>query len=340
MNTAGDLVRLHLDSCRFREADTANTSMRGYDREFSAVARLGQRLLRLDLERVDLADHPELAEVLPTSLGDRLSAVQFPRQATSPARGPLGSFIPLTELLLEVLAIRWRRRESLHVLALIHLVAEYSGHLVWESALDHAADPIRLAGDVSGRASLWGQVGDNDCGHARSQQHLAARVRDNSMARSDKRWAEFLHEDYSRLGELLSVCAVRGSMRTFGRRVRSCDVDCSVWTRRSHAERESLEARARLAVLFSRSPLIQLRHSAPIGHFFGVPDLGEITAAWSDMAVEVERRTGVSLVTRPGREAMPDNVATLCRSIAGAEITPTTLVADVVEHLKHLLGES
>ena len=340
MEPAAELVALHLEWCRFREADTAFQKLVGEHREFSAVARLGQRLLRLDLERVDLADHGHLASAVPSDLASRVGGLQFPRRPDSIDRGPLADFGPLVSLMLEVFAIRWRRRESLHVLALIHLIGEYAGHMAWEPVLGHSLDPPMLADDVSGRASLWGQVGDDRCGHRRSQQHLASEVSELEMMRSEARWVEFLHEEYSRVGEMMTVCALRGSMRAFDRRVRGCSAHCSVWVRHSEADRDALERRARLAALLGASPLIQMRHSAPVGHFFGVPDLEEIAQEWGRFAHEARKRLGHDLSVGGGVDDMPQNLCLLISALRGEPTQQSSLVADVVSHLRSLLDAS
>lgn len=332
-----DLVHLHLDDCRFNQAEAAHVALAGPNRRIAALARFGQRLLRLDLEDIDLGDRPELRRELPASLLAAAQPLAFPRQPHDLRRGPLGSAVPLYRLMLEVIEIRWRRRESLHVLALLHLLAEYAGHLAWEGVLGHAGDPRDLGAATSGRASRWGDLDDDLCGHSMSQRHLAIDLADQSVMRSPEAWQEFLREDYSRVGEMLSVCGVRGSMRAFGKRARACDAECSVWARIHPDDRATLEARCRLAALFGRSPIVQLRHSSPIGHFFGVPSRDELADAWWEMAGKVKRQLDIDLVDDKSAarvDAMPANIASLCCHLAGEPMTPLGLVGRVVEEFR------
>ena len=48
-------------------------------------------------------------------------------------------------------------------------------------------------------------------------------------------------------------------------------------TRLPLEHRRDLDARVRLAAVYVGSPIVALRHHAPVGHFFGVPSVQEIS---------------------------------------------------------------
>ena len=288
--------------------------------------------MRLDLEDVLLGDQPERAGLLPAALVDRAREVSFPQRADG-SRGALASFVPLYSLLLEVLAVRWRRGQTVQLLAILHLIAEYGGHLVWESVLGHPADPARLANDVGGRASRWADLDDDDCAHNRSQRYVAVSIRDREPATSPHAWQRYLREEFSRVGDALTVCSTRDSSTVWGVRPRSCQARCSVWTRYSDDQRAQLENGTRLVVLMSRSPLLQLRHSAPIGHFFGVPELDEVSAEWDALASRIARDTGVELTG----DSVVAQAADLCTEMAGVQIGPSDLIGQTVRTCRELL---
>ena len=68
--------------------------------------------------------------------------------------------------------------------------------------------------------------------------------------------------------------------------------------------RRDLDARVRLALVYVGSPLVALRHHAPVGHFFGVPSVQEISAAWladlDEAHRAVEGRQQSAADRRPG----------------------------------------
>ncbi len=318
-----DLVALHLDNCRFSEAEAAAIASGRGSPKVEALSLLGRRLFRLDLEDVQLEDRPDLAKLVPRALMAKMGPVAFPSEPDQKNRGALSSFIPLYQLLLEVFDVRWRRGQMLHALAILHLVAEFGGHLAWESALGHPADPAMLGKNVAGRASRWGDLDDDECGQSRSQKHQAAAIADRDPLRSPEAWRRFMREDFSKTGDQLVVCATRESGRVWGRRPRVCEARCSVWTRHSAATREALERRCQLVSLLGRSPLLQLRHSAPIGHFFGVPSRDEVLDAWASFAKRVRRDTDLDL----GAGDLTQQLGRYCSGVAGVPLAPSKLLA-------------
>jgi len=329
------LVADHLRGCRFAEARAA-WQVLGDPRSpeagpIEALTLFGRRLLRLDLEDIALDDRPELARHLDPDLAALGRRLNFPRRATDPDRGPLGHPLELVSQLLESLRVRWERSEILHVMALIHLLGEYLGHLAWSGVLGDGADPMSLPDHVRGSHSLWGDLEDRRCGHGRAQKKLALRILRAEPAHSDRSWVQFLRRDYSRIGDLLSVCATRDSGRAWKGRVRNCDAPCSVWTRLDQGRQLELEQKMEIVRWYTRSPLLQLRHSAPVGHFFGVPTRDEIEEQWDVMADRMATRLDVDL----GEGGVPPQAARLCGLVAGTDITP----GRNLERVGSLLGE-
>ncbi len=334
------LIEDHLRRCRFAEARAAWQVLGDPSSpealSIEALTLFGRRLLRLDLEDIALSDRPDLAARLGTETADLAALgrrLNFPRRAADPDRGPLGHPLELVSQLLESLTVRWEHSEVLHIMALIHLLGEYLGHLAWSSVLGDGADPMSLPRHVKGAHSLWGDVEDRRCGHGRAQKKLALRILRAEPARSDQAWVRFLRTDYSRVGDLLSVCATRDSGRAWNGRVRHCDAPCSVWTRLDGRTQLVMEGRMEIVRWYVRSPLLQLRHSAPVGHFFGVPTRQEIEEQWEVMADRMASRLDVDL----GEGELPRQAARLCSLVAGVEITAGRNLERVAARLGELM---
>jgi hypothetical protein len=330
-----DALAFHLDACRFNEANAVYAAIgeSAHDAaEFASIALFGQRLLRLDLVDIGLGDEPLLAAALPAHLERGARPLHFPETPEQRDRGALDDVPALFSHILEAFEIRWRRGDMLQVVALLHLVGEYVGHLAWHRVLGHSADPARLRDSVAGRDSRWGKVDANDCGHGRPQRHLARKVNEGDMLKSSEAWVSFLRSDYSRLGEQLLVCASRRSIRPGGRRARTCDAPCSVWTSIDEQQRIGLERSARIAVWFRGSPVVGLRHGAPVGHFFGVPDKAEVLEAWATFLKTLARREDVHV--KEG--TLPEQLNDVVGQIAGHQVRAGTLIAEAVVELRRL----
>jgi len=322
-------VGAHLAGCRFKESAALFDAVSPDEesaRRFRALAVFGQRLLRLDLVDVMLVDEPELAPLLPEDLTSRARQLSFPSTADARDRGALESTPVLFGHVLEAFDIRWGRGDRLQVVSLMHLVAEYAGHLAWHSTLGHGGDPLRLAVHVDVGGSRWGQVDAADCGHGRHHRHLAKRIVERDMAKSPEAWSEFLRAEYSRVGEQLIVCATRRTLRSWGTRARVCDAPCPVWTALDADAAARVETGVRLAVWLRNSPAVELRHGAPVGHFFGVPDREEVEESWAKLARQLARREQVVL----RGDGLNDQLRDLCGHIAGRPVPATTLIADTI----------
>lgn len=300
-----DVVDALLEEYRFGgiEAIAAILDLPGAARHrVEQLAHAGDRLLELDAE-----DFAQLAADghLPATVVERVRAAQFPRDPAAADRGSLASLVPLHELMLEALAVRWLRREPTHVVVLMHLLAEYLPLLAWESVLGHAGDPMRLTAFVEVEGSRWGQR--DRCDHTRA--HRSGAVRVAGAARGDAAtWSVYLDHYHSRVSEALARCAARpggGRPAVAG----TCRRPCTVWTQLPAATRDELGARVHLARMFADSPVVELRHHAPVGHFFGVPSPEEILDAWERTWRRLARRwaDGANPLTGNHRRRRRDN---------------------------------
>ena len=240
-------------------------------RKLAAAAR---RVLELDAE-----DFTAISRGFDAPWAARLAASSFPAEPRDPIRGALASLVPLYELMLEVLQVRAIRREPLQVVVTAHLIGEFLAQLAWESTLGHGGDPLYLADFVGG--SRWG-TNDPVCAHSSSQRSTAHRAL-NACQGDTAGFTTYLDRFHSRQGDALGVCAMnldtiaRGDRPDVGE---SCPNPCDFVTRLPMEHRRNLDARVRLALIYADSPIVALRHHAPVGHFFGVPSFAEIDEAW------------------------------------------------------------
>lgn len=239
-----------------------------------SLAVAAKRVLDLDAE-----DFGEISE----GFADRpwanaLEAACFPPEPSSPRRGALASLMPLYALMLEVLELRAARREPLQVVVTAHLMGEYMPQLAWETVFGHAGDPLRLGASVGER---WGST-DPACPHTSALRATARRAL--NAAQGDKAgYTAYLDRFHSRQGAALAVCALNHATIGAGERPdvgTTCPNPCAWATRPDLAARKALDARVRVAMIYRDSPLVALRHHAPVGHFFGVPSRAEIEQAW------------------------------------------------------------
>ena len=295
----------------------------------SRVVRLadaGDRLLDLDAEDFEAV----AAEVgFPHDAVAEIQAATFPREPRQPNRGSMQSLVPLYGLMLEALDARLCRQEPMHVVALLHLMAEYLPLLAWEDTLGHAGDPLRLLDVVTVPGSLWG--GRVGCYHTSSQRNAAERVLHIESA-DDAAWEAYLNRFHSRTAEAMGRCATHphpGRPALEG----VCRRPCAVWEQFAPAVKESVGARVHLARDFAESPVIELRHHAPVGHFFGVPSWAEVEAAWARSWVRLTRTWkdgGNPLVAASAPvPPLPDGVAAIVSAVAGRGIGPGGVLEEI-----------
>lgn len=340
---AGVLASL-LDGVRFADLEVALRSvesLQGADRRrVLALCRAGARLLELDA--ADFAG----VEAVPADLRADVEAMQFPRGADDEPRGSLDSLVPLYGLMLESLAVRWDRGETVYVLLVLHLVAEYLPLLAWEGRLGHAGDPLRLRRQVTG--SLWGT---EDCpapGHRRS---AATRVLDLDIGSGGgvppQQWRAYLDRWHARVAGHLRQCALRPGDGRPNPEGAGCDRDCGVMSLAGDRV-DDLAARMTLATDFADSPVVALRHSAPVGHFFGVPDREEVLEAWDESVTRLCRDWGADRAhggNPVGGGLAPDvgevlpGLHSLVSAVAGRPVAPTGVLARLRDEVARSLAD-
>lgn len=307
-----------------------------------ALAMLARRVLDLDAE-----DFAMVARGFEAPWSERLAKTSFPMGPLDPQRGALESLVPLYELMLEVLEVRVIRREPMQVVVCAHLIGEYLTQLAWEDTLGHAGDPLRMPDFVGG--SRWGSD-DPSCPHSSALRSTAKRSL--YAANGDRAgFTAYLDRFHSRLGNALGVCAMNHATVGPGERPdvgETCPVPCRFVTRPSLEQRRDLDARVRLSIIYVESPIVELRHHAPVGHFFGVPSVAEISEAWLRTweKLTVPWADGSNPLLAPGlashparHEALP-GMAALVSAVAGQPLGPGRLLHDIGHDVAVALGSA
>jgi hypothetical protein len=305
--------------------------------ELAAVAR---RVLDLDAE-----DFTGIARRTDAPWAGRLADSSFPAQPRDPIRGALGTLVPLYELMLEVLQVRALRREPLQVVVTAHLIGEYLVQLAWESTLGHAGDPLQLPAFVGN--SRWGSE-DPVCRHSSALRSTARRAL-YACSGDVSGYTTYLDRFHSRLGEALGVCSINVDVVGRGERPDvgdACPNPCRFVTGLGRERRRDLDARVRLARLYVESPIVALRHHAPVGHFFGVPSVAEISEAWRRTWEKVSAPwpDGSNPVLAPEvaawaaeGETLP-GLSALVSAVAGRPVRPGRLLRDIGTDVARALG--
>ena len=342
--TVGALLRGHwydavtalLDEAAPTDGPLSRTAALSRARELAEVAR---RVLDLDAE-----DFTAISRRMDTPWAGRLAESSFPARPRDPIRGALGTLVPLYELMLEVLQVRALRREPLQVVVTAHLIGEYLIQLAWESTLGHGGDPMRLAAFVGG--SRWGSE-DPVCRHSSALRSTARRAL-HACSGDASAYRTYLDRFHSRLGEALGVCGLNLDVVGRGERPdvgEPCPNPCAFVTGLGRDRRRELDARIRLAMLYIDSPIVALRHHAPVGHFFGVPSVAEISAAWLATWEKVsapwpDGANPLLAPTLPARtpegEALP-GLSALITAVAGRPVGPGRLLRDIGDDVARAL---
>lgn len=305
-----------------------------------ALATAAKRVLDLDAE-----DFGTIANGFSSPWAHRLEASCFPLEPRGTARGALRSLVPLYELMLEVTQLRALRHEPLQVVVTAHLIGEYLCQLAWESTLGHGGDPLLLGRTVGEK---WG-TDDLTCPHNSALRATAKRAL-NACNGDLAGYTAYLDKFHSRLGDALAVCAMNHATIGAGERPdvgETCATPCRWATAGTMEERRDLDARVRLALLYVDSPIVSLRHHAPVGHFFGVPSVQEISAAWLrtwNRLVQpwADGANPLLLGTVPGApppdEALP-GMSALVSAVAGRTIGPGRVIRSIGDEIVALLDE-
>lgn len=305
-------------------------------RDLAVTAR---RVLDLDAE-----DFTIIARNHSQPWAARLAAACFPAGPRDSVRGAFASLVPLYELMLEVLEVRALRHEPVQIVVTAHIMGEYLRQLAWESTLGHGGDPLQMETFVGG--SRWG-TDDDACPHSSALRATAKRSL-HACNGDVAGYTAYLDRFHSRLGDALGVCAM--NFATVAAREHpdvgeSCPNPCGFVTRLPLDRRRSLDARVRLAIIYVDSPLVALRHHAPVGHFFGVPSTEEISDAWlatwdkltqpwSDGSNPLLDPTLASRA--PKHEALP-GMSALVSAVAGMPMGPGRLLREIGADVAHAL---
>jgi hypothetical protein len=336
----GEVVDALLADFRFSGV-AAVVSVLGLDpqreRKIHALAEAGERLLDLDAEDFEVI---AASGVLPHGVVQNVRNAQFPRTPNAKQRGSLSSIVPLYELMLEALDVRWRRREPIHVVVLLHLIAEYLPLLAWQKQLGNAGDPPKLAAFAKVTGSKWG-TDDRTCDHTANQRSGAARVAHASRGDVES-WTVYLDRFHSRVSEALGRCA---SHPDGGRPALEgvCRRPCTLWTQLDEHARHDLSARVHLARMYAESPVVALRHHAPVGHFFGVPAPNEIADTWQRSWERLIRpwaggRNPLAAAANEEHEEALPGMKALVTAIAGRPVAAGTTLGHIRDAIGQELG--
>lgn len=286
--------------------------------EIAGVCEFGHLLLSLDAE-----DFAAEAKGVPAELRRRARACHMPQTPREQPRGALDSLRPAYALLLEVIAARWHRRELSPMIATVHIASEYLPLLAFEPQLGHAGDPARWPVGLSATGSRFGVIGERECDHTKSEQSATNRTLRVSVEPGEG-WRAYFDRQHSQVAGALAVC------------VATCRSPCTAMDWIAPEPRADLQLRARTALAFADTPLVRLRHAAPVGHGFGVPSPEEVLDAWE--------RSRTALDKNPvGASAMKDDgfplpgLPALFSAVAAAPIQPATLLRGVSDHIVTLL---
>lgn len=287
--------------------------------DVAEVCSFGQRLLSLDAE-----DFAAEAKSVPPELRRQARACHMPQTPREQPRGALESLRPAYGLLLEVIAVRWHRRELSPMIAAVHIAAEYLPLLAFEPQLGHAGDPALWPDGLSAPGSRFGVIGDRDCDHTKAEQSATNRTL-RVAGEPAQGWRAYFDRQHSQVAGALAVC------------VADCRNPCTAMHWIEPEPRADLGVRARTALAFADTPLVRLRHAAPVGHGFGVPSPEEVLDAWE--------RSRSALAKNPvGAAALKDDdfplpgLPALFSAVAAAPIAPAVLLAGVSDHIAGLLA--
>ncbi|MFG2003527.1 hypothetical protein ACGFNU_30640 [Spirillospora sp. NPDC048911] len=325
METARDVLRALAG--RYAFGDIEALTPRAVPKErvapLAALCAFGQRVLDLDAEDFGM---PEDVGEVPKDLLDRARASRMPQTSKEQPRGALASLRPAYALLLEVIEIRWRRREMAALVAAVHIASEYLPMLAWEPVLGHAGDPALIGASVTGEGSRFGVPVEPGsarmCDHTRPERSACERTLRVSNEPGPG-WRAYLDRQHSQVSQALGDCAAR------------CRTPCTVMSRIDEPVRAALTQRCKLAAEFTDSALVRLRHAAPVGHGFGVPSPEEVETAWARSRASLRHQPlGKAALdgARDGSYPLP-GLPALFSAIAGTTIVPDGLLREVTKRL-------
>ena len=315
-------------------ATAATTSRPEVHAKIRNLARLGEAVLNVDTHDFESWCHDDQ---IPQHIRDDLSLRIWPMQRQDNAVGALHSLIPTFELLLEVFETRILKGDISMGLSIIHLMTEYLPLLGWEKELGHAGNPKQLAEYLSQPNAMW-QI--DACPLNRQQRNAFTNV--ITANDSQRNWNIYLRDNHSRVATSLSICASVPNPASDVSGQRTCRTPCSI--------RKGNKDLAWAMVLVRRlkdSSLLTLRHDAPVGHFFSVPQEPEILASWettwqgltADRDEAPEAQNPLRKVDRTGALAGLPELLGVVAGVEGA-MRPSNLVTKIVTEIKELANSA
>lgn len=277
-----DRLNAALDRFDFEEADVILKRCRRNTREdCRQLAAVGMEIRQLDAE--EFGQRADSCSALPSDVREFLKSCSWPKSLADQGNfEALKDLTPTYRLLIELVAVNEEQRNWTETLALIHLMAEYLPLLAWQPVLGHAG----LPGEVAKRFDPNGTVSPRPpkgplCALGPQNADLAIKL--TRAPSEDEELRDYLLTRHSRLSNMLLICG--GTPGNVGATAQgACKSQCSVVTGAkadlADTAREDLARRVTLVRRFARSPIVQLRHASPVGHFFAVPSREEIEQAW------------------------------------------------------------
>lgn len=315
-------------------ATAATTSRPEVHAKIRNLARLGEAVLNVDTHDFEPWCQDEQ---IPKHIRDDLALRVWPLKIQDEAVGALSSLIPTFELLLEVFETRLLKGDISMGLSIIHLMTEYLPLLGWEAELGHAGNPKQLAEYLSQPNAMWQS---DACPLNRQQRKAFANVINANV--SQKNWSIYLRDSHSRVAASLSICASVPNPSSQVSGQRTCRTPCAI--------RKGNKDLAWAMVLVRRlkeSSLLTLRHDAPVGHFFSVPQEPEILAVWestwqgliADRDEAPESQNPLRNLTRTGALAGFPELLGVVAGMPGAML-PSNLISKIVAEIKVLSAAS
>lgn len=311
-------------------ATAATTSRPEVHVKIRNLARLGEAVLNVDTH--DFASWCQ-DDQIPQHIRDDLVLRTWPLKIQDEAIGALHSLIPTFELLLEVFEIRILKGDISMGLSIIHLMTEYLPLLGWEQELGHAGNPKQLSQYLLQQDAMWQT---DDCPLNRQQRKaFQSAITANE---SQKKWNIYLRDNHSRVAASLSVCAGVPNPISEVSGQRTCRTTCAI--RKGNTE---LAWAMVLVRRLKDSSLLTLRHDAPVGHFFSVPQEPEILASWestwqgliADRDEAPASQNPLRSITRTGALAGFPELLGIVAALDGP-MRPSNLVTKIANEIKVL----
>jgi hypothetical protein len=311
-------------------ATAATTSRPEVHAKIRNLARLGEAVMNIDSHDFESwCQGPQI----PQHIRDELALRIWPMKLQDEAVGALHSLIPTFELLLEVFETRILKGDISMGLSIIHLMTEYLPLLGWEKELGHAGNPKQLAEYLSQPNAMWQT---DDCPLNRQQRKAFVNV--VAANDSQKNWNVYLRDSHSRVAASLCMCAGVPNPLSDLSGQRTCRTPCAI--------RKGNKDLAWAMVLVRRlkdSSLLTLRHDAPVGHFFSVPQEPEILASWettwqgliADRDEAPRAQNPLRGVTRTGALAGFPELLGIVAGLDGA-MQPSNVVSMIATEIKAL----